>query len=89
MTCNTSEVAVCCSSASFVSLNNRAFSIAITAWSANVLKSSISLSANDPGWRREVAIVPIATPLRSIGTTRTLRKPRARAAFLKSSELSK
>ena len=32
-------VAVCCSSASFVSLNSRTFSIAITAWSAKVLSS--------------------------------------------------
>ena len=29
-------MAVCCSSASLVSLNSRAFSIAITAWSAKV-----------------------------------------------------
>ena len=36
MTCSTSAVAVCCSSASLVSLNRRAFWIAITAWSANV-----------------------------------------------------
>jgi hypothetical protein len=33
-------VAVCCSSASFVSLNKRTFSMAITAWSAKVLSSS-------------------------------------------------
>ena len=32
-----SAVAVCCSSASFVSLNSRTFSMAITAWSAKVL----------------------------------------------------
>ena len=37
MTCNTSAVAVCCSSASRVSVISRAFSIAITAWSAKVL----------------------------------------------------
>ena len=39
MTRSTSEVAVCCSSASLVSLNSRTFSIAITAWSAKVLSS--------------------------------------------------
>ena len=38
MTCSISAVAVCCSSASFVSLNRRTFSIAITAWSAKVLQ---------------------------------------------------
>ncbi len=36
ITCNTSAVAVCRSSASFVSLNSRAFWIAITAWSREV-----------------------------------------------------
>ncbi len=41
MTCNTSAVALCRSSASFVSLNSRTFSIAITAWSANMLSTSI------------------------------------------------
>ena len=40
MTCNTSEVAVCCSNDSRVSVRSRAFSIAITAWSAKVLTSS-------------------------------------------------
>ena len=39
-------VAVCCSSASFVSLNSRTFSIAMTAWSANVSRSLICLSEN-------------------------------------------
>ncbi len=42
----TSAVAVWRSSASCVSLNSRAFWIAITAWSAKVLSSAISLSAN-------------------------------------------
>ena len=44
MTCNTSAVAVCCSKASRVSVNSRAFSIAITAWSAKVRTSAISFS---------------------------------------------
>jgi len=44
MTRRISAMAVCCSSASFVSLNNRAFWIAITAWSANVFSSAISFS---------------------------------------------
>ena len=49
----TSEVAVCCSSASDnssvragISSNSRTFSIAITAWSAKVSTSSICLSVN-------------------------------------------
>ena len=48
MTCRISAVAVCCSSASFVSLKSRAFWIAITAWSANVFSSAISFSENSP-----------------------------------------
>ena len=39
MTRRISAVAVCCSSASLVSFIRRTFSIAITAWSAKVLKS--------------------------------------------------
>src|SRR5215469_18314846 len=46
MTCNTSAVAVCCSSDSRSSVNSRAFSIAITAWSAKVRTSSICRSVN-------------------------------------------
>jgi hypothetical protein len=41
MTCSTSDVAVCCSSDSFVSLSSRAFLMAITAWSANVCSIAI------------------------------------------------
>ena len=50
MTCSTSEVAVCCSSASLrssvrwrSSLSRRVFSMAITAWSAKFVTSSIVL----------------------------------------------
>ena len=38
ITCNTSAVAVCCSSASRCSVISRAFSIAITAWAAKFLQ---------------------------------------------------
>ena len=55
MTLRTSEVAVCCSSASdnsrvraCTSSNSRTFSIAITAWSAKVVTSSICLSVKRP-----------------------------------------
>jgi len=46
MTCNTSAVAVCRSSASRVSLISRAFSIAMTACDAKFCKSAICLSVN-------------------------------------------
>jgi hypothetical protein len=56
MTCRISLVAVCCSSASVTSrllasssLNSRTFAMAITAWSAKVLRSLICESANWPG----------------------------------------
>ena len=50
MTCSTSEVAVCCSSATSrcSSLSSRTFSMAITAWSAKFVTSSICLSVNGP-----------------------------------------
>ena len=48
MTRSTSEVAVCCWSACFVSLKRRTFWIAMTAWSANVCNAAISLSLNGP-----------------------------------------
>ena len=55
MTCSTSAVAVCCSSASCVSLNSRTFSIAITAWSAKVCSSAISCRRERPAPRRAAA----------------------------------
>ena len=55
ITCSTSAVAVCCSSASLVSLNRRTFSIAITAWSEKDSASAISLSLNAPARARPEA----------------------------------
>ena len=73
ITCRISLVAVCRSSASCVSLNSRTFSIAITAWSANEVTSSISLSLNSlASWRPSVS-TPMATPSRSIGTASSVR----------------
>ena len=60
-----SAVAVCCSSASCVSLNSRTFSIAITAWSAKVCSSSICCRSK----RRAAAT-----------TSRSRRLPRPRAS---------
>jgi hypothetical protein len=75
MTCRISAVAVCCSSASWVSLKSRVLSIAITAWSANVCNRPISAGANGRTWLRSSAITPIDWPSRSIGTASTVRKP--------------
>ena len=54
ITRSTSAVAVCCSSASLVSLNRRAFWIAITAWSAKVVaaRSPLSEKRRRACWRR-------------------------------------
>ena len=53
ITCSTSAVAVCCSSASRCSVISRAFSIAITAWSAKFCTSSICRSVNGSPRRAE------------------------------------
>jgi hypothetical protein len=75
-----SLVAVCRSSASWVSLNKRAFSIAMTAWSAKVCSSATSLSENRPGSARQTATPPMTSPLRIIGTATELRQPPSSAA---------
>ena len=52
MTPSTSAVAVCCSSASRVSVMSRAFSIAMTACAAKFSKSAICFSVNGrTSWR--------------------------------------
>ena len=63
-----SAVDVCCSSASFVSLKRRTFSIAITAWSAKVLSSSSWACEIGPGCCQPTPITPSILPSRSIGT---------------------
>ena len=68
MTLSTSAVAVCCSSDSRSSSSRpRTFSIAITAWSAKVLTSSICLSVNGRTTRRRVTSTPIGCPSRKKG----------------------
>ena len=67
MTFRISDVAVCCSSDSLVSLNSRTFSIAITAWSAKVLQQHNLLFGQGPGARRTTLITPMAASPRSIG----------------------
>jgi len=75
ITSSTSAVAVCCSSASRVSLNRRTFSIAITAWSEKVWTRAISAGENGRTWFRSKAIAPIDSPFNCIGTASTVRKP--------------
>ena len=56
-----SDVAVCCASASCVSLNSRVFSMAISAWSAKVYSRSICRSEG-AGLGHDSKIAPIPTP---------------------------
>ena len=62
-----SAVAVCCSSASFISLNSRTFSMAMTAWSAKVWSSAICFS--EKGLRS--ARLTVITPMGSLAKYRT------------------
>ena len=73
MTCSTSEVAVCCCNDSRSSLSSRVFSIAMTAWSANVFSNSICFSENGCTARRLITITPMSVPSRDRGTPRTVR----------------
>jgi len=75
MTCNTSAVAVCCSSASCVSVISRAFSIAITACAAKFLNSVICRSVKGRTSLRTAVIVPSSVPSLLSGTTRYVRAP--------------
>ena len=52
---------------SWISLNNRTFSMAITAWSAKVLRSAICFSVNGLTSVRRITIAPIAMPSRNNG----------------------
>ena len=55
------------------SLNKRTFSIAMTAWSAKVLRSAICLSENGRTSNRRMRITPMATSSRSSGTASNVR----------------
>ena len=57
------------------SSNSRTFSIAIAAWSAKVVTSSICLSVNGRTSERVNARTPMGMPSRNIGTPRMVRKP--------------
>ena len=75
MTFRISAVAVCRSSASFVSRNIFAFWIAIAAWPAKDSTSAISRSVNRAHWRcakvRTMKNAPTARSCMSIGATTT------------------
>ena len=57
------------------SLNRRTFSMAITAWSAKVLRRAICLSVKGRTSVRRIKITPIGSPSRSNGVTRRVRVP--------------
>ena len=92
MTLRIRLVAVCCSRASvtcawasvsailLLQLGEQAgtFSMAMTAWSAKVFRSSSSASENRPASRRVTMMAPMASPSSSIGTVSTLRNPSRR-----------
>jgi hypothetical protein len=73
MTCNTSVVAVCCSSDSRSSLNSRVFSITMTAWSAKVRTSSICRSVNGATRPRASKMTPMGSASRIRGTPSRVR----------------
>ena len=55
----------------WISLNSRTFSIATTAWAANVSSEPISRPLNGRLSKRRRLIVPMATPSRRSGATTT------------------
>jgi len=83
ITLRISAAAFCCSSASCVSLNSRAFWIAITAWSAKVLSRLSSLSLKVAFGSRLTAIKPMPSLFHSIGVSTTEKLPWTSAALRK------
>src|SRR6266540_2821453 len=84
MTRKISAVAVCCSSASVrsrlrasSSVNRRTFSMAMTAWSANVWSRASCLAENGSTSILNRSIVPMGTPSRSKGVATMARWPSA------------
>jgi len=64
-----------CRLLSWISSNSRTFSIAITAWSAKVMASSICRSLNGLTTRRINMMTPMGMPSRSKGTPSAVRAP--------------
>ncbi len=82
MTRKISLVAVCCSRASVrsaflacSSVSNRAFSIAITAWSAKVASSATCPPEKGRTSVRRIMMTPMDAPSRTRGTARMVRYP--------------
>src|SRR5262249_34634462 len=71
----------------WTSSNTRVFSIAITAWSAKELTSSIWRSVNGRTSARRIKITPIASPAWTRGTASAVRQP-SRSAFFRLSGYS-
>jgi hypothetical protein len=63
-------------------VEQRTFSIAITACSANIWSRPISLAEKRPALARATMSTPIGFPSRIIGTKSPLRKPTARVRSL-------
>ena len=89
MTVRTSPIAVWYSRLSIssrvracTSSNNRVFSIAMTAWSAKVLNSSMSFPENAPAVARATMTTPSGVPSFIKGTNKPLRMPTARDSGL-------
>ena len=66
-------LAVWWASASCVWLNSRTFSIAIAAWSAKVVMSSISLATKARASARPTVSTPMALASRRMGTASSVR----------------
>ncbi len=84
MTRRISLVAVCCSRVSVrsrlrasSSWNRRTFSMAITAWSAKVSRSSICLSEKGRTSRRRIRMAPRGCSSRNRGVARVVRWPKS------------
>ena len=67
-------MAACRFSATVVSFNSRAFSIATASWSANVSMSAMVGLSNPPGSERDIESTPMDSPCRTIGAAIRVRR---------------
>src|SRR5262245_12830219 len=91
MTLSTSAVAVCCCSDSRSSLSKRAFSMAMTAWLAKLVSSSICLSVNGERTMRMLHANHhrLTLPPLDIGRRRTVQRGHAEAISLGKVQIAK
>ena len=73
ITLSTSALAVCCCSDSRSSPTRRVFSMAMTAWSANVVTASTCFAVNGCGTVLATKITPTTSPARMSGTPSAAR----------------